>query len=257
MGSPVQYSTLGQPPAICPARRDFSKRDRYRNIRPASRLLQSVPCGFRSSLPRIMQCSPSNGATVRCLGWENLDRPIGELTTSVESSLQQLGVPFRVISAGPEQSAFVATPVQLSLDSLHAVRDDDDDPELRVCIHIVAAEAENAGKHHIRLRRQKGDHWRFQSFYAAFRKEMSRSLGLTDERQLSLYSPMVTKRPRPVSNGPLSAWSCDAQHESGPSSGMTRSPAKMPMLLSQSPRGSQTMRFARYTPVDPRERKAT
>lgn len=67
-------------------------------------------------------------------------------------------------------------------------------PDLRVAIQIFAAGAENAGKHHIRLRRTQGGHWRFHAFYAEFRRALCSKLGLSDERQLSLYSPMQPKR---------------------------------------------------------------
>ena len=65
---------------------------------------------------------------------------------------------------------------------------------LRIMIQIQSAETENAGKHHINVRRTSGGHWRFKAFYTAFRREMSAQLGLPNEQSLSAFSPMLRKR---------------------------------------------------------------
>jgi len=204
---------------------------------------------------------------VRCLGWENLDRGLAQLAHAIAASLQSLGVPFSVVAHSHHQPpAFVATPAQPSLEQPSEQPTDQpsdqpseqpsDDglndawmpmssPALRVCIYIESAEAENAGKHHVRLRRQQGSHWRLQAFYSAFRHEMSQELGLSDEKQLSLYSPMTPKRTFDAANiGPLSAWSRGAleqpQHVATGqqlASDKMRRVAKVPMLLlAQAPR---------------------
>ena len=134
-------------------------------------------------------------------------------------------------------------------------------PCLRVCIHVVrsdddasAENTENNPKHHVRLRRQQGGHWRMQAFYAAFRREMTQQLGLADEKQLSFYSPMTPKRTIDMTSaGPLSAWSRSAQEAPGsaqqvdisdnpPNGIMLRRAAKVPMglLLAQAPKAART-----------------
>jgi len=199
------------------------------------------------------------GGAVRCLGWENLDRSLAQLGHAIAASLQSLGVPFSVVAHSHHQpSAFVATPAQPSLEQPSEQPSEQPTEQLsdaklinvsssalRVCIYIESAEAENAGKHHVRLRRQQGSHWRLQAFYSAFRHEMSQELGLSDEKQLSLYSPMTPKRTFDAANiGPLSAWSRGAleqpQHVATGqqlASDKMRRVAKVPMLLlAQAPR---------------------
>ena len=198
-----------------------------------------------------MLCSP-RGGSVRCLGWENLDRPLEHVSKAITFSLRAMGVPFDTVATTRElPSAFVATPAQPCSEPLQFPMDMDDDvrddlmmpasPALRVCIHIVEAEAvsqENVDKHHVRLRRTQGSHWRLQAFYKSFRSHMCQQLGLPDEKTLSLYSPMTPKRSLDVANlQPLSAWSKEAlepQHDRSPAaatSTIMRRPSKMPFSM--------------------------
>eukprot|EP00325_Prymnesiales_sp_UTEX-LB-985_P022450 CAMPEP_0174735836 /NCGR_PEP_ID=MMETSP1094-20130205/65635_1 /TAXON_ID=156173 /ORGANISM="Chrysochromulina brevifilum, Strain UTEX LB 985" /LENGTH=179 /DNA_ID=CAMNT_0015938849 /DNA_START=171 /DNA_END=710 /DNA_ORIENTATION=+ len=85
---------------------------------------------------------------------------------------------------------------------------------LRVSIHMLAAEAENAGKFHINVRRTSGSHWLFQDFYTAFRRAFSKMLGLSNEKALSMYSPMMPKRVVPTRSpflapAPAPGWGFD------------------------------------------------
>ena len=88
-------------------------------------------------------------------------------------------------------------------------------PPLRVVIQIIAADAENAGKHHVNVRCTQGDHWGFRTFYSAFRREFSLQLGLPSER-LSMYSPMTPKRElEPNRKRPAAGWSCSGAFGDG------------------------------------------
>lgn len=171
-----------------------------------------------------MQPEPSD-ASVRCLGWENLERSLEELSGAISHTLARLGVPHQVAALVRSlPCSFVATPPQpygtlpLEVEAQPAVGRQQPDaqamaidgppdaqamavdgwmpqsPDLCVCIQVFAAEAENAGRHHVRVRRTQGGHWRFQAFYASFRREFSAQLGLADEKQLSFYSPMQPRR---------------------------------------------------------------
>ena len=46
---------------------------------------------------------------------------------------------------------------------------------------------------------------RWKAFYAAFRREFSLRIGFTDDKQLSMYSPLVTKREAPT-RSPATGW---------------------------------------------------
>ena len=58
----------------------------------------------------------------------------------------------------------------------------------------LAGENPASPRHDVSVRRVMGTSWRFQSFYVAFRTQMSRQLGMTDYSQLSLFSPMPQRR---------------------------------------------------------------
>lgn len=78
---------------------------------------------------------------------------------------------------------------------------------LVVSLQICAAEADDGDDelHHVDVRRQQGEHWYFQDFYARFRSEFSRRLGMQDYTQLSQFSPMQPRR-KPVSHRPAAGW---------------------------------------------------
>merc|ERR1719247_2425870 len=88
--------------------------------------------------------SPRSGS-VRTLGWENLELSLDALSPGISNALQRLSVPTEVASwAGPMPTCFVVQPVKPSApvdtsDAFMMPRS----PDLRVCIQIFAAEAEN------------------------------------------------------------------------------------------------------------------
>ena len=61
-------------------------------------------------------------------------------------------------------------------------------------------------RHHVDIRRQQGEHWHFQPFYAAFRLEFSKRLGMADYSQLSMHSPMQKKRELPAACTPAAGF---------------------------------------------------
>ena len=181
-----------------------------------------------------MQASPRWGE-VRCLGWENLERNFDDLSHAVAHTITVLDAPAEIIAQMAQlPSGWVVHPHQppdsvslrpvvetgsADVDMTPASSSEEDlapgkmpplilppSPDLRVAIQIFAAEAENVGKFHVRLRRTQGSHWRFQAFYAEFRKAFSENLGLSDERQLSFYSPMQTKRTLEQANAAAPGW---------------------------------------------------
>ena len=162
--------------------------------------------------------SPSLGCAVRCLGWEDLDTPFHLLHTSVSATLEALGVPFTRPEAAlppPGPAVFVAQPHQPLLD------DHDDCAELRVTIQVLPSE-QQPGKNSVTLRRTQGGHWRFRAFYAAFRLEFAKRIGMPSVTQLSAYSPMLPKRAAP----PAAPLPCVGWGLSGRS---PPSPARSPM----------------------------
>jgi len=62
---------------------------------------------------------------------------------------------------------------------------------------VSASAPAGPDRHHVDIRRQQGEHWHFQPFYAAFRLEFSKRLGMADYTQLSMHSPVQKKRPQP------------------------------------------------------------
>ena len=56
------------------------------------------------------------------------------------------------------------------------------------------------------MARAQGTSWRFRAFYTLFRKGLSEQLGFGNYEQLSLYSPMISKRSLLPSQQQPSAW---------------------------------------------------
>ena len=163
-----------------------------------------------------MQPSPLAGH-VKALGWQKLECPLHAIQQAITSALLHLGMPFvSTVVAGVEDCSFVVLPPQppraapTTEEVVWQCFDDDPmkdgdmlqmappSPDLRVSILIFVAspspEAQEKQKHDVRIRRTQGGQWRFQAFYAAFRKEFASRLGMPDERQLSLHSPLQHKR---------------------------------------------------------------
>jgi len=159
-----------------------------------------------------MQPSPLAGH-VKALGWQKLECPLHAIQQAITSALLHLGMPFvSTVVAGVEDCSFVVLPPQPSRaaptteEVVWQCFDDDPmkdgdmlqmappSPDLRVSILIFVAspspEGQEKQKHDVRIRRTQGGQWRFQAFYAAFRKEFASRLGMPDERQLSLHSPL-------------------------------------------------------------------
>ena len=154
---------------------------------------------------------------VRCLGWQNLEFTAESLSAAVVSTLVALSMPYTVVeSAGQLGMTFVVYPIEPDARELMPMTDDlmpsaeliSERLGLRVSIHIFAADAENAGKHNVNLRRTTGNHWRFQAVYTAFRREFSSQIGLPDEAALSLYSPMQPRRDIAENSAPAAGWTC-------------------------------------------------
>lgn len=145
-----------------------------------------------------MEPSPWQG-TVRTLGWENLPFSSAIVSSAVVATLDRLCVPYTAQTKIEDTVvSFILEPVQ-PLSSASAVCEETlalspPPSPLRISIQIFAAESENAGKHHVRVRRTQGSHWRFQAFYTEFRRAFSAQLGLADEKVLSTFSPMLPKR---------------------------------------------------------------
>ena len=75
----------------------------------------------------------------------------------------------------------------------------------------LAGENASSSRHDVSVRRVMGTSWRFQSFYVAFRTQMSRQLGMTDYSQLSLFSPMPQRRLlTPMQQQPSVFWTAAA-----------------------------------------------
>lgn len=153
---------------------------------------------------------------VRALGWENLERPLSELSIAITQTLEVLGVPYSVAEhSGNFGCAFVVQPPQPTVPpeldgmlgdmQIDGMLDGQPSPRLKACIHIFAAEAGSTMRHHVSMRRQSGRWVRWKAFYAAFRREFSLRIGFTDDKQLSMYSPLVTKREAPT-RSPAAGW---------------------------------------------------
>lgn len=154
---------------------------------------------------------------VRCLGWQNLEFTTESLSAAVVSTLVALSMPYTVVETmGQLVVTFVVYPVEPDACELMPMTDDlmasaeliSERSGLRVSIHIFAADADNAGKHNVNLRRTTGNPWHFQAFYTAFRREFSSQIGLPDEAALSLYSPMQPRRDIAESSAPAAGWNC-------------------------------------------------
>ena len=90
-------------------------------------------------------------------------------------------------------------PVSASGDSLSDAAGGGLMPLQPLVVHVqILRETATSPKHDVSVRRVQGTSWRFQNFYVAFRSQMSHHLGLGDYTQLSLFSPMVTKRTTPA-----------------------------------------------------------
>ena len=154
-----------------------------------------------------MESTPWTSA-VRSLGWENLDSSFEQVSAVVCNALAVLGLPhsvtrhidrvaceFIIEPIAPLWQPFEGTSCAetVPLEPLRSVESDSPDA-LRIRVQIFAAEEANCGKHHLRIRRLQGSHWRYQAFYCAFRSEFSRGLGLPDERMLAAFSPLAMAR---------------------------------------------------------------
>jgi hypothetical protein len=165
--------------------------------------------------------SPAAGSSVRCLGWENLRMPLDILSSAVAQTLTMLDVPYSItMRITDHATAFIAQPQQpmqqppslstsladISLGGTCSRLDGEPplppSPFLRVALQIFKAEAPDS--FHVRIRRLQGGHWRFLAFYQAFRSIYAQRLGLPDERQLSVHSPMQPKRD--AESAPVLGW---------------------------------------------------
>ena len=161
--------------------------DRSDHARPAAtRMLASDGMSPRGMSPRPV---------VRCLGWQALPLPHDTLIAAVSATLRSLGAPFEQT----EGHEFVVHPVQPLVQSMVPLPEHTEPAlipasPLRVVIHVLPAEADNAGKSNVNIRRTTGGTWRFQDFYKVFRSAFTKQLGLGDERVLSMHSPMQFKR---------------------------------------------------------------
>jgi hypothetical protein len=79
---------------------------------------------------------------------------------------------------------------------------------LQPLVVFIRVLRENAAspRHDVSVRRLQGTSWRFQTFYAAFREQMTANLGLADYTQLSLYSPITHTRQLSPSQLRASSW---------------------------------------------------
>ena len=122
-------------------------------------------------------------------------------------------------------------------------------PPLRVSLQIFSAEPAHASasasasarpdRHHVDVRRQQGEHWHFQPFYAAFRLEFSKRLGMADYTQLSMHSPMQKKREVPAACAPAAGFLSRGQPSASPLSSPAGSPWTAASPLAQrSPGGT-------------------
>ena len=178
---------------------------------------RSVPASLVAVWILMMGISRQPDSWVRCLGWQNLEFTAESLSAAVVSTLVALSMPYTVVeSAGQLGMTFVVYPIEPDARELMPMTDDlmpsaeliSERLGLRVSIHIFAADAENAGKHNVNLRRTTGNHWRFQAVYTAFRREFSSQIGLPDEAALSLYSPMQPRRDIAENSAPAAGWNC-------------------------------------------------
>jgi len=172
----------------------------------------------------------------RCLGWQNLTMSHDTIVSAVVSALQSLNVPFdRDMLCHDGSIALILRPPETasssSEESMHC-------SPLRITVHIFAADAENAGKQHVNVRRTQGSHWKFTAFYTAFRKEFSKELSLPDVTALSMFSPMQQKRG--LENiGPAAGWTRGGCSSDTPSHKLQKrsapaSPSGLPFASSMS-----------------------
>ena len=210
-----------------------------------------LPPPARVATPRP---SPRNGH-VRCLGWENLEVPFDLLSSAAVATLDTLGLPYTVESwVGPFGAAFSVRPpppLEMALPPMPELRSPavpdlpsfagmasplaplalslhgTPRPPLRVSLQIFSAEPAPApasasassappDRHHVDVRRQQGEHWHFQPFYAAFRLEFSKRLGMADYSQLSMHSPMQKKREVPAACAPAAGFLSRGQPSASP-----------------------------------------
>ena len=76
-------------------------------------------------------------------------------------------------------------------------------------------ESASSPRHDVQVRRVQGTSWRFQAFYADFRRAISHELGLL-ETQLSIFSPMTQKRTiAPAAMRPATYWEAAASSGRG------------------------------------------
>lgn len=171
---------------------------------------------------------------VRSLGWESLPHSASTLVESITSSLRDLNVPFEFrpakyifIAQPPEQpepstpqsapellgsegsdvlntpcldaSTMRLGPSEGSWESVVSLQ------PLVIFIHVLRENAASP-RHDVSVRRLQGTSWRFQTFYSAFREQMTANLGLADYTQLSLYSPIAHKRQLSPSQLRASSW---------------------------------------------------
>jgi len=161
---------------------------------------------------------------VRSLGWQALPHPSDVLISAISASLVSLDAPFTLreqeyrFVVRPTQNAAELPPTPQSdspaLPEMSPSRkegaagheesidemSEDAFPSGPVLIQplviFIQLFRENPAspRHDVSVRRVMGTSWRFQSFYVAFRTQMSRQLGMTDYSQLSLFSPMPQRR---------------------------------------------------------------
>jgi len=171
---------------------------------------------------------------VRSLGWESLPHSASTLVESITASLRGLNVPFEfrpakyIFIAQPPEQPEPSTPQSApellgsegsdvlntpSLDaSTRRVGLSDGSWEsvasLQPLVVFIRVLRENAAspRHDVSVRRLQGTSWRFQTFYAAFREQMTANLGLADYTQLSLYSPITHTRQLSPSQLRASSW---------------------------------------------------
>jgi len=218
--------------------------------------------------PPIRQLKTSG--YVRSLGWEGLPHPAGELVLAITTALSALQVAYEYRAA---TYAFVVKPPdptrpstspqsapESSPASLLGGADTLDTPQLEshmieclgltprpsgfdwerpqplvVFIHVLKESAASA-RHDVSIRRVQGASWRFQTFYSAFREQMSHQLGLSGYMQLSLYSPLVTKRTLSPSQQRASSWFAERTTLTG--DGMARAGDGRPVHPSAQPSAS-------------------
>lgn len=124
------------------------------------------------------------GHFVRCLGWDNLCRPLSAVSTAITRSLAALEAPYEVVAQSDGLGfAFVVDCLQPA----HASR-------LCVSITVHAAEHGCTSRHHVSLRRIMGECWQLKTFYAAFRKAFSANLGFANAAALANFSPLQYRR---------------------------------------------------------------